>query len=108
MRYHLGGQDSTLTIRDFRKNPNQALQNILSGNKNTKFFSYFNIPARVKIQKDSHGIHIELQECNEQNISPVLWLGVLNGDKMPIHRIRWQTLKPLDDNRTAFVAIVED
>jgi hypothetical protein len=109
IRYYVGNSNTRITVRDHRKGPVNAVHQILSGDRNLKFSEQFNQPASITIKRHSRGITVELHDGENQETSDaILWLGVFNDGKMPVHRITWHVFKPVNETSTAFIAIVED
>lgn len=106
MSYWIGAPYSTIFINDFRPEPNLAAQRVLKGEIEFDFAEVFNQPAWAEISINEDAVEITLEDRPSDGDFPILWLGILDDNTMPIHDIDWEILKPLDQNRTAFAAIV--
>jgi hypothetical protein len=108
INYYIGAESAHLIINDHRKVSNSAAQQVLSGEQGIKFSQHFNQPALIEISKEKNKVTIDLREAENENNPTVLWIGVIHNGTMPVHRITWQVLKPIDQSSVAFAAIVED
>lgn len=106
--YYVGSPASKILVKDFRKEPTDAAKLTLLGKSKSEFADVFNQPAMVSIDEKEYGVEIELKDCTEKGNFPTLWLGVIYDGKMPVHKITWEALIPIDDNATAFAILVND
>lgn len=106
--YHVGSTKSNIIITDYRRDPNFAALRALSGIGGVDFASIFNQPALIEIKGDEDNIQIELYESSEDNVNPMLWLGVINDDEISIHYILWEKFTNIDNSALAFAALLED
>jgi hypothetical protein len=107
MIYYLGSKHTNLIIKDFRREPNFAARQILDGNDEVSFADTFNQPAKIKIQDFQGKVEITMLECKTNQELPTLWMGVIRDGTMPVHRIDWEVLRPVDQFSTAFAALVD-
>ena len=116
-RFHVANQKTRIVVRDYRPKPVEAVYQIVAnGDQQIKFSEQFNLPAWVKIRKNSHGISIEMHDeqkndgvlSTELGTDALLWLGVIRDGTMPVHRITWHVFKPISESGTAFVALVQN
>lgn len=104
--YFVGSAESSIKLLDFRHEPNQAAEAKLENRLNGEFADIFNQPAEVDISEKNGNVEIELKPGKQNNESPILWIGVINDGKMPVHKIAWETLKPIQGGTIAFAALV--
>jgi len=107
----IGVEGSELIVNEHRYETIQAMKNSLPNCYPDGFLEAFNQPARVEIRyepnKDS--LNIDLYETSteiDMDI-PILWMGVLENNLMPGYEVEWEILKPVDENNTAFCALVK-
>ena len=106
--YFIGSVESAIKVKDFRQKPIQAAQAIIEGGFEQEFAEVFNQPAEIKIVGCKDSIEIEMRAGKDEETSPILWMGVINDEKMPVHQIEWETIKPIFGNIAAFAALVND
>jgi hypothetical protein len=110
MHYHIGQENTELTIHDYRDQPVKAAKEILTTQYQNGFAGKFSQRAWAKIHYDqiTEKIEIELHELKEPGVpeSPLLWLGVLEDNIMPDYDVEWEVFKPLDNGQTAFVSLL--
>ena len=104
--YFIGSKKTKLIIKDYRRDPNLAAQQVLSGNKELDFADVFNKPAWVEVHEVDDYLEIRLYEVLTQGDFPILWLGVNRDGKMPVHKLEWEILRPVRKSVTAFAALV--
>lgn len=106
--YFIGSQSSKLMVNDFRKSPVETAKKILQGEQIDNFADIFNQPAKIEVTEIPGGISIDLHDKLEgDNIDlPILWMGILNSDYMPVRETEWEYLNVTDDKEVAFVALV--
>lgn len=107
MRYHVGADLSPLTIIDHRARPVWAAQRVLSGANSVDFAAEFNRDAWVQIRECPDCVEIELDESPQNGELPILCLGVLDGDVIPIQKVVWDALFAIENDRTAFAAVAD-
>lgn len=108
MMYHVGSIKSNIIITDYRRDPIFAAQKALAGMDGIEFASIFNQPALIEIKGDGDNIQIDLHESSEDNGNPMLWLGVINDDEIPVHYMLWEKFASIDNSTLAFAALVDD
>jgi hypothetical protein len=104
----VGSDQSNIIVQDNRKNTLDAVEQILSGDKTVDFAEAFNLPAQVEIDDSEEVVQIKMSECPSKGYSQTLWLGVIRNQRMPVHEVAWEILRPLEKNATAFAAIVNE
>ncbi|MFT3892754.1 MAG: hypothetical protein QM730_14075 [Anaerolineales bacterium] len=107
-RYFLGSESTNLTVRDHRQAAVMAASQAVQGYKLEQFTQLFSQPAFVEIREHSGAIEIDLFEPNELEGNATLWLGVIHDHLLPIHYMPWHIFVPIEDDKVAFAAIVED
>jgi len=107
MEYHIGSENTGLIVKDYRCDPVIAAQCTLSGETENDFADIFNQSAKVEVYQVQDGATIEMHEASADEISPLLWMGVIYDGKMSVHRIFWEILKPVDTKAIAFAALIE-
>ena len=105
----IGIEGSQLIVNDHRYETIQALKNSLPNCYPDGFLKAFNRPARVEIryEPDKEGLNVDLYEAPAEMDMPILWMGVLENNLMPNYEVEWEILKPVDENNTAFCALVK-
>lgn len=106
MVYFIGGPESSIKVKDLREQPNKASHAALQGQGVFEFADVFNQPANVHVYASDNETEITLEETSDSDADRTLWLGVIDTGKIPVHTICWEVLKPLQDNRIAFAAII--
>ncbi|MDL1911737.1 hypothetical protein FBQ81_13775 [Chloroflexi bacterium CFX6] len=104
--YFVGSVESSIKLLDFRYDPNKAAEARLNNRLDREFADIFNQPAEVDISEKNGNVEIELKLGRQDNESPILWIGVIDDGKMPVHKIAWETLKPIQGGAIAFAALV--
>jgi hypothetical protein len=106
--YYIGGVQSNLIIHDHRPEVVSAAQLVLGGHVEINFADVFNQDARAEIryQVESDAMEIDLYEGSSGVQLPILWIGVLDNNRMPAYKVEWEVFKALEPNRTAFAALV--
>lgn len=106
MVYFIFSPQSAILIRDHRRAPNDAANQVLNGNHEFEFADVFNQPAWVELEETSNGIIIDLSESDSRSSKNlILWVGVLE-DEMPVRIVEWEYLIPVEENQIAFAALV--
>ncbi len=106
--YSIGAQHTHLVVHDYRIKSNSVARQILSGNTSMEFAEAFNQSAWVEIFQQEGGLEINLHECLSKGQFPILWMGVIRDGKMPVHKLAWEILKPVEEFATAFAALVQN
>lgn len=106
--YFVGTEASAIKIKDYRQEPNRAAAAKIENRLEGEFADVFNQPAEIEIKKEDGVVEITMRPGKQDNISPMLWMGVIYDGKMPVHKITWEVLKPIEDNATAFAVLVDD
>jgi hypothetical protein len=68
--YSIGSEKTNLIIKDYRRNPNRAAQNALSGNEEVEFADIFNQPAWIEVTEETENIEITMHESLSQGEFP--------------------------------------
>ncbi len=106
MTYYVASPTSHIRVQDFRPNPNRVARQVLQGDDSETFADAFSQPAQVEIHHRADGIDIDLHEPKSNGDGRTLWLGVLEGDRWPVHSTEWEVLKPVSETEIAFAALV--
>ena len=109
--YFIGSKKSRLLIRDFRAEPILAAQRAPLGIEAAEFAVAFNQAAYAEVAMEALGedpeqVEIHLRPAEDNEDSPVLWLGVKNDTLMPMLDIEWEILRPISQKKIAFTAMV--
>jgi hypothetical protein len=106
--YYIGGIQSNLIIHDHRPEVVSASQLVLDGHSEINFANIFNQEARAQIrfEDENDAMEIDLFEGSSGARLPILWVGVLENNRMPAYKVEWEIFKALEPNRTAFAALV--
>jgi hypothetical protein len=107
----IGIETSDLIVNEHRYKIIQLIKNTSPDSYPDGFLQSFNRPARVEIQYEPNqkGLKIDLYDIEtvtEDNI-PILWMGVLENNRMPNYEVEWEVLKSIDGNNAAFCALVK-
>lgn len=105
--YYLGAPISRITIRDFRMAPVKAAEQALQGRDIFDFAKIFNSSADVEIITIREEIKIQLFDTKEKSRDTVLLMGVITDDWMPIYPSFYEEFRLLEDDRKAFVSLIE-
>ncbi len=105
----IGVESSELIVNEHRYETIQAIKNSLPNCYPDGFLKAFNQPARVEIRYEpkKHGLNVDLYETLAETDMPILWMGVLENNLMPAYEVEWEIFKPVDENNTAFCALVK-
>jgi len=105
----IGVEGSELIVNEHRYETIQTIKNSLSNFYPNGFLEAFNQPARVEIryEPNKHGLEIDLYETSTEMDMPILWMGILENNLMPAYEVEWEILKSVDENNTAFCALVK-
>lgn len=106
--YYVGTEESSIIIKDCRPEPVRAAKATLENNIEVEFADIFNQPAEVEISEKDGNVEIKMQPGKQDDMSPILWMGVIDDGKMPVHNITWEALKPIRGDSTAFAILVND
>jgi len=109
MRYYVANPQSTILVRDFRRNPVRTAQRILEGKRVNGFARHFSQPAWAEITSTNRWVEIRLHDQASNGDDPAtLWLGVTDSDwGAPLRLAEWEFLKPVGAGRVAFAALVD-
>ncbi|HSJ90026.1 MAG TPA: hypothetical protein VK909_22640 [Anaerolineales bacterium] len=105
----IGSRKSKLIIRDFRQEPVLAAQRTAAGIEGSEFAQAFNQPAYAEVslaEKEPQKVEISLRKAETRDDFPVLWLGVKNDALMPMLDIEWEIMRPINEEKVAFTAMV--
>lgn len=108
MGYHLGAENTALLILDHRTEPVQAANLALQTGDISLFPAVFNQPAWVAINQERETIRISLYEGDAGETDPILWMGVLENNQIPIRYMFWEKFVGMETDEIAFAAIIED
>ena len=105
----IGVEESKLLVNDHRYEPIQTIRSSSSNCYPNDFLKAFNQPAQAEIRYDPEkdSLEIDLYETSTETDMPILWMGVLENNLMPSYEVEWEILKPVDENNTAFCALVK-
>lgn len=106
--YFVGTEKSSIKVKDHRLEPIQAAKASIENRLEGDFADIFNQPAEVTIEEQDGVVEIEMKPGEANNSSPTLWMGVIHDGKMPVHKITWEALKPIQENKTAFAVLADD
>lgn len=106
--YFVGSIESSIKIKDFRKEPIEAAQAIVESRSYSDFASVFNQPAEIEITECERNIEIKMHSTTRNEFLPILWIGVIHDRKMPVHKIAWEALRSIREDLTAFAILVND
>jgi hypothetical protein len=106
MAYYVASPESLIEVRDFRRVPSEAAKCAMAGQSDVEFASVFSKPAWVKVHSSLDRAEIELHESRSSGNGLTLWLGVIMDDRMPVHQVQWEILKPVNETTIAFAALV--
>ena len=106
--YYLGEKCTNLIISDYRhQSVNAANRAIATGV--VELFPYvFNQPANIVINSDEDITRIELYEGAANEDDPILWMGILSENYIPIHFMMWQKFIDIEDQGIAFAALISE
>ena len=107
MKYSVGADPSPITVVDHRARPVWAAQRALEGSSRVNFALEFNRDAWVQIRECAYCVEIELDESPQDGVTPILWLGVVEGDAPPARSRVWDVVFDLNDNLATFATVVE-
>lgn len=105
----IGAENTELRITEHRKGTIEALISA-APNYPENFLEVFNTPARVEIRYTplNEKVEIDLFDVSDGTTEiPILWFGVLEDNLMPGYEVEWEVLKSVDENNTAFCALVK-
>ncbi|HLO32062.1 MAG TPA: hypothetical protein VK249_23125 [Anaerolineales bacterium] len=109
--YFIGSRKSKLLIRDFREEPILAAQRAPAGVEGAEFAVAFNQLAYAEVAILDKGnelekVEINLRPAEQDEDTPVLWLGVKNDALMPMLDIEWEIMRPISSKKIAFTSLV--
>jgi hypothetical protein len=105
----IGSRRSKLIIRDFRHEPVHAANRTPAGIDGSQFAEAFNQPAYAEVslaEKEPEKVEINLHTAKKEEDFPVLWLGVKNDLLMPMLDIEWEIVRPINEEKVAFTAMI--
>lgn len=107
----IGIETSDLIVNEHRYNIIQLIKSTPPDCYPNGFLRAFNRSAQVEIwyETSKESLKIDLYDIGsfvEENES-ILWLGVLEDNFMPNYEVEWEVLRPIDENNTAFCALVK-
>jgi hypothetical protein len=105
----IGSRKSKLIIRDYREKAVLAANRTPAGIDGLQFAEAFNQPAYAEVslaEKEPEKVEINLHAAKNVDDFPVLWLGVKNDLLMPMLDIEWEIMRPINDEKVAFTAMV--
>jgi hypothetical protein len=107
----IGFEESELLVNEQRDQTIRAIKSSLLDGYPHNFLQAFNQQARTEIyyepNRDSLDIRLYEEEASIDVDIPILWMGVLENNLMPSYEVEWEVLKPIDENNTAFCALVK-
>lgn len=106
--YFVGSVESSIKIKDFRREPIEAAQTIVESGSDDNFANVFNQPAEIEITECERNIEIKMHSTTRDESLPILWIGVIHDREMPVHKIEWEALRPIQEDLTAFATLVYD
>ena len=105
----IGSRKSKLIIRDFRQEPVHAANRTAAGIDGSQFAEAFNQPAYAEVslaEKEPEKVEINLHAAKNAEGVPVLWLGVKDDLLMPMLDIEWEIMRPINEDKVAFTAMI--
>lgn len=108
IEYVVGSPDGMIQLTDLRPPSMAAARHLLAGRNGIEFADFFNRPAWVEAREVGNGVSIEMYEVQTNDTAPILWLGVLEDGRMPVHEIDWEVFDPVESPRVAFAALVRE
>lgn len=104
--FKLIGFHNIVTIKDFRLQSLQAIDNYLSTHQTLHFPQEFNKPALTKMVVNSpYNIKIELFDTHEADPPFRLWANIGSKDGIPVYKYLYKRIQPMDKDRFAFLAL---
>ena len=74
-----------------------------------KFADVFSRPGWIAVYSNNGLTEIEIHEgVAEENGNFTLWLGTIDDERMPVQDIKWEIIKPIDNETIAFVSIISN
>jgi hypothetical protein len=107
--YYVGDTNTNLVIFDHRPEIIAEARQILQTQYQNGFAKHFNqyAKAEVRYDEDTEQMKIDLYSIETQPVKcPVLWMGILENNLMQGYEVEWEVFKPIDENNTAFVALI--